>query len=139
MRTEEKAESLLPHEIVVNRHSFCTCRKHNCAKHATAVSLTLDIPLLLAAGSKRIRFDPGKTTNRRGTCLADVGLNCSCRYNRRIPGIDELMRLPVTYKAGLRREEVIAVVLYTGPLVLLLTSLPYRLLGQSGVEAGCGS
>jgi hypothetical protein len=39
------------------------------------------------------------------------------RYGRRIPDIDQLMVLPITIKAKLCREEVIAVVLYTGPMV----------------------
>ena len=39
------------------------------------------------------------------------------RHSRRIPDIKEMMKLPVACKAGLRREEVIAVVLYTGPMV----------------------
>jgi hypothetical protein len=39
------------------------------------------------------------------------------RHGRRIPVIDELMVLPITMKAKLCREEVIAVVLYTGPMV----------------------
>jgi hypothetical protein len=39
------------------------------------------------------------------------------RHGRRIPDVDELLRLPAAVKAGLRREEVIAVVLYSGPMV----------------------
>lgn len=63
-------------------------------------------------------------------CLHRV--KCLFRYDRRIPDIDELMRLPVTYKAGLRREEVIAVVLYTGPMVRLSVSLRLFILGVYG-------
>ncbi len=39
------------------------------------------------------------------------------RYGRRIPDIDELMALDVAKRAKLSRFEVIAVVLYTGPMV----------------------
>jgi hypothetical protein len=42
----------------------------------------------------------------------------SFRNGRQIPSIDNLQQLNLTTTAGLRREEVIAVVLYTGPLVL---------------------
>jgi hypothetical protein len=38
------------------------------------------------------------------------------RYGRRIPKIDELLELSVTKEARLTREEVIAVVMYTGPM-----------------------
>ncbi len=37
--------------------------------------------------------------------------------NRRIPDIDELLNLPQAVKAKLQKSEVIAVVLYTGPMV----------------------
>jgi hypothetical protein len=36
---------------------------------------------------------------------------------RVIPNIDELMLLPMTVKANLLRIEIIALVLYTGPMV----------------------
>jgi hypothetical protein len=42
----------------------------------------------------------------------------SFRNGRKIPSIDNLQQLNLTTTAGLRREEVIAVVLYTGPMVL---------------------
>ncbi len=51
---------------------------------------------------------------RRLPCFR--GVECG-RFGRRIPNIDQLMTLTVAVKAGLRREEVIAVVLYTGPMV----------------------
>ena len=41
----------------------------------------------------------------------------ACRYGRRIPNVDQMMALRLVRDAGLRREEVIAVILYTGPLV----------------------
>ena len=37
--------------------------------------------------------------------------------NRRIPDIDELLKLPLAQRAKLQKSEVIAVVLYTGPMV----------------------
>jgi hypothetical protein len=39
------------------------------------------------------------------------------RFNRRIPIIDDLCKLPLATKAALQRAEVIAVVMYTGPMV----------------------
>ena len=39
------------------------------------------------------------------------------RFERRIPKIPDLMQLPQVSSASLRQEEVIAVVLYTGPMV----------------------
>jgi hypothetical protein len=39
------------------------------------------------------------------------------RFNRRIPVISELCELPLAKKACLQRAEVIAVVMYTGPMV----------------------
>jgi hypothetical protein len=42
--------------------------------------------------------------------------NADMRHGRVIPKIEELLKLPMTTDAGLSRAEVIAVVLYTGPL-----------------------
>jgi hypothetical protein len=39
------------------------------------------------------------------------------RFNRRIPLISELFELPLTKKAKLQKAEVIAIVMYTGPMV----------------------
>ena len=39
------------------------------------------------------------------------------KYSRRIPDIDELVKLPLAKRAALTRHEVIAIVLYTGPMV----------------------
>ncbi len=39
------------------------------------------------------------------------------RFNRRIPVISDLEKLPLAKKASLHREEVIAIVMYTGPMV----------------------
>jgi hypothetical protein len=40
------------------------------------------------------------------------------RFNRRIPDLEKLMVLPTAKKAGLSRAEIIAIVLYTGPMVI---------------------
>ena len=48
---------------------------------------------------------------RDGSVPADM------RHGRRIPDIDELMRIDPARKAGLQRAEVISVVQYTGPMV----------------------
>ncbi len=45
-----------------------------------------------------------------------VSYTADMRYGRRIPNIDELLQLPRTAAAKLSRPEVIAVVLYTGPM-----------------------
>ena len=42
------------------------------------------------------------------------------RFGRRIPDIDELLKLDVAKRAELKKSEVIAVVLYTGPMVMIL-------------------
>jgi hypothetical protein len=47
------------------------------------------------------------------------------RFGRRIPDIAELMTLDVAKRAKLIKAEVIAVVLYTGPMVII----PFRNLG----------
>jgi hypothetical protein len=47
---------------------------------------------------------------------AGVSHTADMRHGRRIPNIDELLELPVSAAAKLCRAEVIAVVLYTGPL-----------------------
>ncbi len=39
------------------------------------------------------------------------------RCSRRIPNIDELLKLPLARRSNLTRHEVIAVVLYSGPMV----------------------
>jgi hypothetical protein len=39
------------------------------------------------------------------------------RFNRRIPVISELCDLPLAKKAELKNAEVIAIVMYTGPMV----------------------
>jgi hypothetical protein len=39
------------------------------------------------------------------------------RFNRRIPVVSELCELPLAKKADLQKAEVIAVVMYTGPMV----------------------
>ena len=39
------------------------------------------------------------------------------RCNRRIPAIDDLLELTLTKNAKLLKAEVIAIVLYTGPMV----------------------
>ncbi len=54
------------------------------------------------------------------------------RFGRRIPDIDELMDLDVAQRAKLSRPEVIAVVLYTGPMVIIPLSM-------LGLEAGVRS
>ncbi len=45
------------------------------------------------------------------------------KEHRRIPNINELMQLKVTQDSRLQRCEVIAVVLYTGPMVPLFSTL----------------
>ena len=45
-----------------------------------------------------------------------VSLNGNMHYGRRIPNVNELLQLPMTISGKLSRAEVIAVVLYTGPL-----------------------
>ena len=44
-------------------------------------------------------------------CLADI------RHGRRLPGIAELLKSTTAIEAKLSKPEVIAVVLYTGPMV----------------------
>ncbi len=39
------------------------------------------------------------------------------KWSRRIPDIDELLKLPLARRSNLTRHEVIAVVLYSGPMV----------------------
>jgi hypothetical protein len=39
------------------------------------------------------------------------------RFNRRIPVVSDLCELPLTKKADLKKCEVIAIVMYTGPMV----------------------
>lgn len=50
--------------------------------------------------------------------VISVGLGAGA-HGRRIPDLDELMKLPVREQACLREEEVMAIVLYTGPMVSL--------------------
>ena len=48
------------------------------------------------------------------------GVPCSdneMKFNRRIPVIDELCELTLAKRASLQRAEVIAIVIYTGPMV----------------------
>jgi hypothetical protein len=40
------------------------------------------------------------------------------RFNRRIPEVSELCELPLAKKAHLQKAEVIAIVMYTGPMVI---------------------
>jgi hypothetical protein len=39
------------------------------------------------------------------------------RFNWRIPDLEKLLMLPTAKKAGLTRAEIIAIVMYTGPMV----------------------
>ncbi len=39
------------------------------------------------------------------------------RFNRRIPDLEKLLVLPIAKKSGLSRAEIIAIVMYTGPMV----------------------
>jgi hypothetical protein len=58
-------------------------------------------------------------------------------HGRRLVPIDELMNVDVAVKAKLTRPEVIAVVLYTGPMVSKLSSiciLELRVHAQSQLE-----
>jgi hypothetical protein len=66
-----------------------------------------------AGRSCRGPFHVRQAADRRGLAVV-FGRG---RFGRRIPDIDKLMRLPVSVQARLRRVEVIAVVLYTGPMV----------------------
>ena len=63
-----------------------------------------------------------KSTPYREWCLivekVKVSPEPDMRFGRRIPDIDELMNLDVAKRAKLNRPEVIAVVLYTGPMVI---------------------
>ena len=49
----------------------------------------------------------------KGAACPDYGM----QFNRRIPVISELCELPLAKNADLKREEVIAIVMYTGPMV----------------------
>ncbi len=48
------------------------------------------------------------------------------RFNRRIPVVSELCELPLAKKAALLKAEVIAIVMYTGPMVCWLRFLKIR-------------
>lgn len=71
-----------------------------------------------------------KSTPYREWCLVvdkeKVVPEPDMRYGRRIPDIDELMTLDVAKRAKLSRPEVIAVVLYTGPLYYVYNSILRR-------------
>ena len=45
------------------------------------------------------------------------------RFNRRIPVISDLCELPLAKKADLKKAEVIAIVMYTGPMVSRVITL----------------
>ncbi len=47
-------------------------------------------------------------------------------HGRRIPNVDELLQLESSAKAGLQEAEVLAIVLYTGPMVSRAWSPPRR-------------
>ncbi len=72
-----------------------------------------------------------KTGKDRTTCPAvewDISVNGNhalavLRHSRELKKIEELMTLPVVEKSKLTRCEVIAVVLYTGPMVSLIQML----------------
>ena len=85
-----------------------------CLRGRKSCFLQLSIPGLGAARGLLSSFTV------RLKCVTCAGaLKCACprRNGRRIPKIDDLMQLPEAIKAGLRREELIAIVLYTGPMV----------------------
>ena len=54
----------------------------------------------------------GDENGQRQECPAD-----DMRHGRRIVSIDELMQGPRVVRAGLNRAEVIALVMYSGPMV----------------------
>lgn len=61
------------------------------------------------------------------TCPSDHIIDPrSKKVVRRIPSIDELLQMEKSVAAGLTREEVIAVVLYTGPMFKLYNSVLRR-------------
>jgi hypothetical protein len=58
----------------------------------------------------------------------DDGLRLACpdmKHHRQIKAIDDLLQLPAAVKAGLTREEVIAIVLYTGPIFYVYVRSPH--------------
>ncbi len=60
------------------------------------------------------------TTARQEWAIVVEGAPCRVehsRHGRTIHKIEELMNLDLTKKAGLKKYEVIALVLYTGPMV----------------------
>ena len=48
------------------------------------------------------------------------------RFNRRIPVVSELCELPLAKKAALLKAEVIAIVMYTGPMVCRHRIMSFR-------------
>jgi hypothetical protein len=61
-----------------------------------------------------------KTCPKKEWEIIMMGAPCpehDMRFNRRIPVITELCELPLAKKALLQKAEVIAVVMYTGPMV----------------------
>lgn len=100
-------------------------RAEHCTKHGSALPFT--------TGNYRITTTP---LNEWSYVVGDKqGVRAVCpdmTSGRRLPSIDLLLQSPTATKAKLTRAEVIALVLYTGPMVCALSSprkLPRKLLG----------
>ena len=90
-------------------------RAEHCIKHGHSFSFTTGNYHITTTPLKEWEYVVGHRQGYPVPC-PDMG------SGRRLRALEQLMRIPLTVKSGLTRAEVIAVVLYTGPMVLPLDS-----------------
>ena len=90
-------------------------RAEHCIKHGHSFCFTTGNYHITTTPLKEWEYVVGRRQGRPVPC-PDMG------SGRRLRALEQLMHIPLTVKSGLTRAEVIAVVLYTGPMVLPLST-----------------
>ena len=109
-------------------------RAEHCIKHGHSFSFTTGNYHITTTPLKEWEYVVGHKQGYPVPC-PDMG------SGRRLRALEELMHIPLTVKSGLTRAEVIAVVLYTGPMVFHLHSTRNRcmLVPLPPFHASCSS
>jgi hypothetical protein len=85
-------------------------RAEHCTKEGCTFSFTTGNYHITTTPQSEWAYVVGDKQGNRVSC-PDMG------SGRRVPSLEELKQLPLAIKSNLTRPEIIAVVLYTGPMV----------------------
>ncbi len=89
-------------------------RAEHCTKEGSSFSFTTGNYHITTTPHSEWAYVVGDKEGNRIPC-SDMG------NGRRLPSLDELLHLPLAAKSNLTRAEIIAVVMYTGPMVTTLS------------------